>query len=535
MKNFYKFILIIIAFCNTMIATAQTTPILNSLPSASAVILLDFDGHYVSGTSWNVSGPITCSSSGLNLTWQMTEVFNRVSEDFRPFNINITTDESKYTAAPVNKRMRVIITTSNAWYGTSAGGVAYLNSFIWGDDTPCFVFSALHSYNLKNIAEAASHETGHTLGLRHQSVYSACTKTSEYNWGTGLGEIGWAPIMGAGYNRNMTLWYDGPNSTGCANYQNELSIITNSTNGFGYRTDDHTNVFSTATSTPFDASLQFNISGVIEKSDDKDLFKFTIPVFGQFTLSAVPYNVGTGNSGSDVDLQVELLDASQLTVASYNPGTLLNSIVDTFINAGTYYLRVDGKGNLYASEYGSLGSYSLQASYVDGSILPLRRLELKGQLDRGNHELNWVIEADEKVKQQVLEVSTDGRSFAPLTEPGVSDRSYQYRPVEGKPLQYRVHVTFENTKQYYSNVITIRQGNTSKPQLIGNIINGTALSVNSPGNYQYQVIDPSGRIMSRGTVSKGFSNISTGYVSPGFYIIRFNDNTEFWSEKFIKK
>jgi len=534
MKNFYKLILIIIAFSSYNSVNAQT-PILNSYPSASAVILLDFDGQYVSGTSWNVSGPLNCLSSGLVYDWQIIEVFDRVAEDYRPFNINITTDESKYAAAPVNKRMRVIITRSNEWYGTSAGGVAYLNSFAWGDDTPCFVFSALHYYSLKNIAEAASHEAGHTLGLRHQSVYSSCTKTSEYNWGTGLGEIGWAPIMGAGYNRNLTQWSNGPNSTGCSNFQDELSIITNSTNGFGYRPDDHTDVYSTATNAVFDPSFKFNISGVIEKSDDKDLFKFTMPVFGQFTLSGIPYNVGSGNSGSDIDLQIDFLDATHTLVASYNPGTLLNSIVDTFINAGTYFLRIDGKGNINSPKYGSLGSYSLQATYADGSILAVRRIELKGQLTGDNHILNWQIEADEKVKQQEIEVSTDGRNFTSLAEPGITDKSYIYRPAEGRPLQYRLKVIFENNKQYYSNVITIRAGSNSKPQLIGNIISGTSLSVNSPGNYQYQVIDLSGRIINRGTVSKGFSSISAGHISTGFYIIRFNDENEFWSEKFIKK
>ncbi len=533
MKNIFKSALMVLALCSSVLAKTQT-PVLNSYSTANAVILLDFDGHYVAGTSWNVFGPITCNSSGLN-TAQITEVFNRVSEDLRPFNINVTTEESKYTAAPVNKRIRVIITTSHEWYGTSAGGVAFLNSFVWGDDTPCFVFSALHFYSLKNIAEASSHEAGHTLGLRHQSVYSGCTKISEYNWGTGTGEIGWAPIMGAGYNRNLTLWHNGPNSTGCSNFQTELSIITNATNNFGYRADDHTDVFSTSTNAPFDASYQFNISGVVEKTDDKDLFKFTIPIFSQFVLSAVPYSVGAGNSGSDLDLQVEFFDASQVSLALYNPGTILNSIVDTFINAGTYYLRIDGKGNVNASEYGSLGSYSLHANYADASLLALRRLELKGQLDRDVHSLSWLIEADERLISQVLEVSIDGRNFTPLTQPVIGDRTFQYRPQEGRPLQYRIHVTFENTKQYYSNVITIRQGNTGKPQLIGNTISGTSLSINSPGNYQYQLIDQSGRMMSKGNLSKGFSSIGTGNIAQGIYIIRFSDGDEFWSEKFIKR
>jgi hypothetical protein len=99
------------------------------------------------------------------------------------------------------------------------------------------------------------------------------------------------------------LWNSGPNSLGCGVIQNDLTVITNATNGFGFRTDDHTDVYSTATVASFDANGQFTISGVVEKTDDKDLFKFTMPTFGRLQLNAIPYNVGTSNLGSDLDLQ----------------------------------------------------------------------------------------------------------------------------------------------------------------------------------------------------------------------------------------
>jgi hypothetical protein len=69
--------------------------------------------------------------------------------------------------------------------------------------------------------------------------------------------------MGAGYGQNMTLWNSGPNSLGCNSIQNDLTVITNATNGFGYRTDDHTDSYSTATNSSFNSSNQFTISGVI--------------------------------------------------------------------------------------------------------------------------------------------------------------------------------------------------------------------------------------------------------------------------------
>jgi len=534
MKNLYKFVLMVVMLSGTLITSAQVTN-LNSYPTATSVIFLDFDGHDVSGTMWNVNGPFTCNSSGLSDA-AITEVFDRVAEDYRPFNINVTTNETKYNSAPYNKRMRVVITTSNEWYGTGAGGVAYVNSFTWGDNSPCFVFSALLGYSVKNVAEAASHEAGHTLGLRHQSSYNAaCAKLSDYNWGQGTGEIGWAPIMGASYNQNMTLWNSGPNSLGCGVIQDDLSVITNATNGFGYRTDDNTNTYATATPVTFNSSGQGIISGVIEKTDDKDLFKITVPKFSRLQLNAIPYNVGTGNSGSDLDLQVDFLDGSYASIGTYNPGNLLSSVIDTFINAGTYYMRIDGKGNIFAPEYGSLGSYSLQVNYSDASLLDIRRLELRGRLNGDMHTLSWLIETDEQVKKQVIEVSNNGINFISLDQPNNTLRNYSYHPLDNRPLLYRLHITLDNLKEYYSNVIAIHQSKALKPQLVGNTISGNSVTINSPANYHYQIIDQSGRMLSKGTVEKGYSSLGLGSINTGIYIIRFADGEQQWSEKFIKR
>ncbi|HEY5774423.1 MAG TPA: zinc-dependent metalloprotease [Chitinophagaceae bacterium] len=534
MKNLYKSVLLILTLSGTLKAKSQVTD-LNSYPSASKVILLDFNGHTVAGTMWNVNGTFICNSSGLSDAG-ITEVFNRVAEDYRPFNINVTTNETIYNSAPYNKRMRVVITTSNEWYGSGAGGVAYINSFTWGNNSPCFVFSTLLGYNVKNVAEAASHEAGHTLGLRHQSSYNAaCVMLSDYNWGQGSGEIGWAPIMGAGYNQNMTLWNSGPNSLGCGIIQDDLSVITKTENGFGYRTDDHTDLFATATSAVFNSSGQATISGVIEKTDDKDLFKITVPVFSRLQLNAIPYNVGTGNSGSDLDLQVDVLDGSYASIGIYNPGNLLSSIIDTFINAGTYYMRIDGKGNIYAPEYGSLGSYSLQATYTDAVILDIRRLELRGRLNGDMHALNWVIEADNPVMKQVIEVSGNGINFTPLDQPNNPLRNYSYHPLDNRPLLYRMHITLDNLKEYYSNVIAIRPGKAARPQLVGNTISGNNVTVNSPASYHYQIIDQSGRMLSKGRVEKGYSSVDLGSIHTGIHIIRFTDGEQQWSEKFIKR
>ena len=532
MKKLLQSALMTLLLCGALTTKAQV-PLLNSYPSASAVIFLDFDGHTVANGPWNVSGPIYCAPSGLN-TAQMTEVFNRVAEDYRPFNLNVTTDSTKYLAAPLTKRMRVIVTITYEWYG-SAGGVAYVGSFSWGDDTPCFVFSGLLGYNPKNVSEASSHEAGHTLGLFHQSLYDgSCVKTAEYNPGAGAGEIGWAPIMGVGYSKNLTLWNNGPNSYGCNNVQSDLEVIIAAVNGFTYRNDDHANNFASATNTPFVSNL-FNVTGVVERNTDADYFKITTTAYGRFQLNAVPANVGAGNSGSDLDMQVSFYTNSQLLLNIYNPGTLLSSVIDSMLNPGTYYLKVEGKGNMYAPNYASLGSFALQGSFIAGA-LPLRRLELHGALNNDEHRLNWIIDADEQVTKQILEISTDGRNFNQLTQSPVASRSYAYIPNISGTVQYRLNVTFDNGHQYYSNIITLRKtGAAPGPKLISNLINSNSFEVSSPGVYNYSIYDLNGKTLAQGKLANGSNIINSGNLTSGMYIVRFTNGTEQWMEKLIKQ
>jgi hypothetical protein len=535
MKNILKSVFMIPAMVLAIVSTGQI-PVLNSFsgPNNTPTIFLDFDGHTTSGTSWNINGAFTCEGTTLN-TAQITEIFNRVAEDYRPFRVNVTTEQSKFNAAPAAKRMRVVFTITSSWYGNGAGGVAFINSFSWGDDTPCFVFTALLNNNVKFISEAASHEAGHTLGLYHQAVYDAnCNYVSDYNQGTGSGEIGWAPIMGTGYYRNFTLWHNGPNAGGCNQIQNDLTIITSAVNGIVFRTDDHNSSFNQSTNASF-TNNQFLAQGIIEQSSDQDMFRFTLQNGGRFVLNAVPYNVGTGNSGSDLDMQVSLFNNDQVLLNVYNPGALLSSVIDTMLSSGSYYLRVEGRGNAYAPAYASLGSYSLQGNFTGGA-LPLRRLELTGAVRGNKHQLNWIIDADEQITDLSVEVASDGRNFDPLTQTDAQARAFAYTPFTANNSQYRLNVTFDNGRQYYSNVVSLRGfDNKSKPQLAGTILYTNTITVSSPGAYQYTVHDINGKVVSRGNLNSGVNKITSASLMNGMYIIRFTKDDEQWVEKFIRQ
>ena len=188
------------------------------------VLFLDFDGAVVTGTSWNWAGPIICNGSGMD-SLAMQEVFDKAVAAYAPWNVVITTDSTVFEAAPNNRRQKIIITTSHEWYGTNAGGIAYVGSYGVNNANPCFVFTALLGLNTKYIKEATCHELGHTLGMLHQSTWtgipgtSSFIKTSEYNFGGN----GFAPIMGCAYYQPTSWWITGYDSNG--EIQRDSSII----------------------------------------------------------------------------------------------------------------------------------------------------------------------------------------------------------------------------------------------------------------------------------------------------------------------
>ncbi|WRH68666.1 MAG: zinc-dependent metalloprotease family protein [Planktothrix sp. GU0601_MAG3] len=198
-------------------------PLLSSNPNATSKIFLDFNGHTTSGTDWN-----TDFTGGANIvtpaysidadttTFSATEVANieqiwkRVAEDYAPFNIDVTTIEPGNLNSAYNTRT-VIGGSWDLWYDSPAGGVAWLTSWQWNNDTPVFVFEEnLANGDPKATAEAISHEVGHSLGLEHQSTYDANgNKTEEYSpgfweWRNRLGSDNGSELLPK--SNNLAQW-----------------------------------------------------------------------------------------------------------------------------------------------------------------------------------------------------------------------------------------------------------------------------------------------------------------------------------------
>lgn len=530
MKKLFTLLLLPLLFLSFV---AKAIPALSSLPGAKATIFLDFDGQSIYASSWNGGQPLICAPSQMTDV-QITEIFNRVSEDYRPFDINITTDSTVFLAAPLVQRIRIIVTATSNWY-PNVGGVSYTGSFRWGDDTPGFVFADKLGFSPKLVAECCSHESGHTLGLSHQSKYSGtCTLVATYNSGQGAGEIGWAPVMGNSYYKNLSGWNNGPTPSGCTSDQDNLSIITSSYNGFTYRVDDHSDDPTVNPTVLMMNNNKFSNAGIITTSGDKDVFKISFSKSSALHLDVAPYSVGPNNDGADLDVMVTILDSTMQVLGVYDQPSVLNITVDTSLSAGNYYVVVQGAGNVNSSNYGSLGSYTVSGTTTPLTITPIRQVLLSGKVDRGMHNLSWNVVADEPVKNLILESSAGGTIFTPVTTFSSDSKGYEYSPNAQGNIFYRLKVNSITNQTVYSNIISLKSNDNEVKKFIISTTVHDNITINAVEDFEYKLADISGRIVTGGKRKAGVNSISINNHPNGIYFIQIISNNQRSTERIVR-
>jgi hypothetical protein len=364
---------------------------LHSRAGAPRVVYLNFRGENVSGTQWNaMSGrsthpmrpysedgdPATFSQTELNT---IAEVWKRIAEDFAPFNIDVTTQRPAGFGPNVGHILFSNRIDRNGFpiYSSAVGGVAFVD--VWGradfrSFQPALVFPEGVS-GAKNLAEAASHELGHNLGLLHDGQGG-----TSYYAGHGTGNVSWSPIMGVGYYTNVSQWskgeYPGANQT-----QDDIAIIIGK---LMLRPDDHgqartnatplamTNAGVVQSATPVTApgapAAKVN-RGVLGTRADVDMFAFTVSNAGLVDLNVFPVwrdnFTATSLRSANLDIRATLLrdngTPAGVLVAQSNPAADTFARVRANVSPGRYLLRVEGvaAGTLSTgySDYGSLGQY----------------------------------------------------------------------------------------------------------------------------------------------------------------------------------
>lgn len=391
----------------TAAATAEQAFSLASLPGADLTIYLDFDGNVTEGTSWN-SGALIDSppySTDADPAFSSTELdrivasWEIVAEDFAPWGVNVTTIDPgaealrRSSSTDTQYGVRVVV-TDDTWANCGCGGIAYIGSFMDSLDEPVWVYNT----SLRGVAEAASHEVGHSLLLAHDGVEGG----SSYYTGHGTGETSWAPIMGASYYNSTTQWslqeYPGANNTGAAGNYNRgaddvaLLSFPPTGNDLRLRADDHgdTSVDATAVT-----SGEAN-SGIIGTREDTDAFSFTTSG-GNVTLAANPLTAPTAN----LDLSLTVVDSSGTEVAVVDQPEAHAASFSGSLAAGTYTAVLDGVGAgdptvsppTGYTDYASLGQYTFTATFEStpnpDTTPPAAPTGLTATLTSGDVDLTW--------------------------------------------------------------------------------------------------------------------------------------------------
>lgn len=349
---------------------------LHSDPGSQRTLYMDFTGATVAGTRWNTElgratlaatpydtdgNPASFSTAERDL---VQEAWLRVSEDYAPFDIDVTTEAP--TAAQLERSsltdqafgMEAVITSSasiedEVCGGPGATGVAYVGVFdeVGTRHHPAWICT--HTYSdVLNVSESVSHEVGHTFGLDHDG-----DATDEYYAGQG----GWAPIMGSGL-QPIIQWSDGWYA-GADNGQDDLAIISANA---PYKADE-------AGSTVATAAALTGGTALIGKRTDVDVWSLGV-CSGATTIAAEP-----AAYSPDLDIQLTLLDASGATIETVDPTSarvsmLVASGMDATLSrslpAGAYYVAIDGVGRGTRTtgydDYASIGTYTLDVTGCDG-------------------------------------------------------------------------------------------------------------------------------------------------------------------------
>jgi len=332
---------------------------LHSRPGASKVIYLDFDGHVGEDGNYDAFDIDNNGSSFSDAErLRIQEIWKSVSEDFTPFEVDVTTEfpgiEALRKRGSQDTKWGIRAVVSDSVYDNSW---AYVGSFDSDDDREAFVYSGNTGWIW--IADAASHEIGHTMGLHHDGTNSGV----RYYEGHDAGNTHWTPIMGwSGWEYSQ---WDKGEYQDTNNSQDDLKIIT-SQNGFGYRNDDYGSSMATASVIDvIKTTLSSVVNGLIERNTDKDFFEFTLPQSGPVQLKITPDSLSP-----NLYMGVKIHDANGTVIHSATPNADLAVVISKSMASGTYYLSIEGVGvgnpgnNTGFSDYGSLGYYSVAAKYT---------------------------------------------------------------------------------------------------------------------------------------------------------------------------
>lgn len=333
---------------------------LHSNPGAPRHIYLNFAGQTITDTLWNDAAHPTLVAPAFQLPGpgetdaMIKAVWQRVAEDFAPFNVDVTTDPD---AADLRAYTGVTVIITPGISGFCRCSTAtYFDQFQSGE--PILIFTdSLNRAREKSIAEATSQSLGRMFGLAADGAVTATRRpvTTPRYGGAGLGKTGWAPIMGDSTYKELTQFSRG-DYPGANNKEDDFTRLQAS---LDLRGDDAGNDVAQAyslDSTVTADRAQSAFGGVLGISGDADVFAVYA---GRGPLNVT---VAPRYRGGNTDLKLTLLTRSGAVLQTSDPASDTSASISANLTAGTYFIKVEGGTS--ANPYGNVGTYRLTADYA---------------------------------------------------------------------------------------------------------------------------------------------------------------------------
>lgn len=296
-------------------------------------------------------------------------IWARMAEDYAPFDVDVTTEEP---ATFTRRTIHCLICAnfqrdgSRMPYSGGAGGVAYVDIFNQRDTVysgPALVYwENLNNGDNGFVAEAASHEVGHNMGLSHDGTNSLGYYGGDEDPSD---PTSWGPIMGTGYDNSVSQWSKGEYNN-ADNFEDDVAIMANQ---FGLRPDEAGQTTSSAASVTLgNGGATFKATGVINSRTDRDYWKITVLGSGTLSVTAKPWKASSATAGGNLDILLRLRNQGGNIIKTHNPSGRTDAALSQSVTPGTYYVEIDGTSepNGY-SDYASLGQYDIEGTLPESS------------------------------------------------------------------------------------------------------------------------------------------------------------------------
>lgn len=334
---------------------SSAPPVLNSRPGAADSLFLDFNGHSASD-AWGTYNAAAFDFNGAAGEFSPAErlairnIWSVISEDYSPFNINITTVQPSSFNDGV--AFRHVITNSPASLVGLSGntlGVAFLGSYAGGGPSDNVAFTFASNFDTfggdlsGQIMAAAleqgnttSHEFGHALGLNHYATSTGSAGPASVI----VNAIMATPDLGL----NRETWAAGTSEANT--FQTDLNIIGGPVNTFGVVADDHGGNIGTATALTL-SNNSYSATGIISSVSDSDFFRFVAN--GPTTIS-----VDVNDYVSNLDVTLRLFNSAGAQIAISDPSGSFDASLTQSLASDTYYISVSSNGDV-----GEVGRFSV--------------------------------------------------------------------------------------------------------------------------------------------------------------------------------